>query len=1509
MPTDHRQKLASIKRFDQLIAYLRDEMGWPIARDSFEDVDDLFYDFTAEELGIEAATAAKITEIKRLKPLSTRQPWGIFFVKFEPKRLPVVALRRILSQVALKKRASANAPERAAWAKEDLLFISNYGEGDERQISFAHFSAPADGRDLPTLKVLGWDNRDTALRLDAVALELTQHLAWPADEADVDAWRSTWRGAFTLRHGEVVTTSKALSVRLAKLAGDIRDRIKSALAIETDTGPLTKLMKAFQTSLVHDLDASGFADMYAQTIAYGLLSARIADPHKKTVDDFAGHMRTNPFLRELMETFLKVGGRRGKAGGPGIDFDELGVSDVMQLLDGANMEAVVLDFGDKNPQEDPVIHFYELFLKEYDAKKRMQRGVFYTPRPVVSYIVRSVDEMLRTEFGLADGLADTTTWGEMANRHKDLEVPDGVSPDQDFVQILDPATGTGTFLVEVIDLIHKTLAAKWQAQGHGETKINALWNEYVAKHLLTRLHGYELLMAPYAITHLKLGLKLYETGYRFGSDERARVYLTNALEPAQDVSGRFEFAIPALAHEAHAVNNVKRLHRFTVVIGNPPYSGISSNMTDHAQRIVDAYKTVDGGALNERKLWLQDDYVKFIRKAQTLIDSTMVGVLGYITNHGYLDNPTFRGMRQSLMGTFPRLRVLDLHGNANKKEQAPDGSMDKPVFDIKQGVAICFATRGGADLGVAHAELWGSRESKYSWLASHRLSDTGFTPLAPDSPFYFFEPQNTDCRAEYDAGWKINDAMPVNCAGFISARDHFVIALDKSTLLSRIGDFANLENTDDAIRAKYFAGYGSAKYPNGDSRGWKIPEARRRVAGDKKWRERVRTCLYRPFDSRHIYWANWMVDWPRPEVMRHMFADGALALSTTRSVEIGSFEHVFCSRLPLGHHTVSLKEVNYLFPLYLLPDEDAQGSLALRSEREPNFSPAFLRAVSTSLKVAQKGPYGLPVGLMPEDIFQYAYAVFHSPRYRSRYAEFLRSDFPRLALTGNLRLFLALARLGGELTDLHLLESPRLATPMTEFVGRRDLEVGQASWSNHTVWIDKAQTAGFKGVRWDVWHFRIGGYQVCEKWLKDRKGRTLSKDDIAHYQKIVFALAETIRLMKEIDEVIEQHGGWPGAFQTGEAKAATAKVPPFRPRIVEPKPEERYVTCVPLVPLKAAAGAFGDPQHFEDGGFEWAVVESRHRLRPGIFVGQVVGKSMEPAIPDGAWCLFRAPVEGTRQGKTVLVQLRDEADSETGERYTVKRYESVKAGLGDSWTHERITLRPMNAAFAPLVLEAADSERLQVVAEFLEVVSSQATAPPEAEGTTEPEEWTPPFELRAPEHQPSLLDASPSRQPAAPEEEDSEADDRSKPEVDPDDLPCQTRALFSDGVSRERETAIRQLRERLGFSRTGHVLREMLDNAIRTAVRRGILTSEGGELALGMASVADFDREFLKEQFLASLGGRVWRDRGEATKGLARWLGFRRTGPVIEDAVRSVVNGLIREGRLEARKDEIRRAD
>ncbi len=1132
MPTDHRAALARIRRFDQLIAYLRDEMGWPIARDSFEDVDDLFYDFTADELGIDPKTAAKIQEIKRLRPLSPKQPWGIFFVKFEPKRLPVVALRRILSQVALKKRASANSAERAAWAADDLLFVSNYGEGDERQISFAHFSKSQDGHDLPTLKVLGWDNLDTALHLDAVARELTEHLAWPDDDADVEAWRERWRAAFTLRHREVVTTSKELSIRLAELARAIRDRIKTALAIETDKGPLTKLMKAFQEALVHDLDAGGFADMYAQTIAYGLLSARIADPEKKTADDFAGHMRTNPFLRALMETFLKAGGRRGKAGGPGIDFDELGVSEVVELLDDANMEAVVRDFGDRNPQEDPVIHFYELFLKEYDARKRMQRGVFYTPRPVVSYIVRSVDELLRTEFGLADGLADTTTWGEMAKRHKDLTIPESVPASQAFVQILDPATGTGTFLVEVIDLIHKTMVAKWKAQDHGEKKIEALWNDYVPKHLLPRLHGYELLMAPYAIAHLKIGLKLYETGYRFGSEERARIYLTNALEPAHDFSDRFEFAIPALAHEAQAVNEIKRNQRFTVVIGNPPYSGISSNMTEVAQQLVDRYRLVNGEPLGERKLWLQNDYVKFLGLAHQVVLRAGVGCLGYITDNSYLDGPTFRGVRSNLLQDFTGLHVLNLHGSAKKKNDASVAEADQNVFDITQGVAVIHAVRlTSHSKPKCHiSSLFGSRETKYACLSKGSISTFKWLLLQPASPFFQFFERSGDFEPEYTGYQSIKSAFPLQSVGVQTSRDHLAIGFTRKELVEQLEDFVSSKWSDRQVRERYFPGKTVGDYLAGDTRGWNLSAARKQLSNLKSLASEIVPIHYRPFDFRFVLNSTLLVDWPRPEVSGQMVSGRNLGLCTLRRTENArDYDYFSVSRATISNHQVSLKDGTYLLPLYIEATARHQGLFTTERGRQVNLAADFLKAFANSLGVPRIDTRGLPKGLAPEDIFHYTCAVFHSPGYRTRYAEFLKIDYPRLPMPGSLKLFRDLARLGGELVALHLMEAPKLDRFMTTYTGPKNPQVGRVGWSDDTVWLDAAATKkgqpatpgtiGFRGVPEDVWNFHIGGYQVCEKWLKDRKGRTLSKDDIAHYQKIVVALNETIRLMKEIDEV------------------------------------------------------------------------------------------------------------------------------------------------------------------------------------------------------------------------------------------------------------------------------------------------------------------------------------------------------------------------------------------------------
>ena len=1158
MPTDHRDELRQIKTFPQLVKYLRDKLDWPIDSESFEN---LTFDYEPEELGLDTKTAAKIEGIKQLRPLVTNQPWGIFFVKFEPKRLPVVALRRILGQLVFKKRASANRSERPAWDPHDLLFISAFGEGDERQISFAHFSEDPHLSNLATLRVLGWDGDDTGLHLDHVYEELHDKLRWPDHPDDVAHWRRRWSLAFTERYREVITTSKDLALELADLARRIRRKVNAALRAESENGKLRKLMKAFQESLIHDLNDDDFADMYAQTIAYGLLSARVSRQSGAIAADDVALMVpvTNPFLRELMETFLNIGGRKRKADGQALDFDELGIAEVVEMLRVANMEAVLRDFDNRNPQEDPVIHFYELFLKEYDAQRRMERGVFYTPKPVVSYIVRSVDEILRTEFGLADGLADTTTWGEMATRllspskrgavSERIVTPEDVSPDQPFVQILDPAVGTGTFLVEVIDLVHCTMTAKWRAAGHSDSKIVDLWNDYVPRHLLPRLYGFELLMAPYAIAHMKVGLKLAETCYRFGSDERARIYLTNSLEQPRRITGYFQQMAPALAHEAEAANRVKTLAPTTVVLGNPPYSGISSNMNAWIDGLlkgqlpngtsVCSYYEVDGEPLGEKKLWLQDDYVKFIRYAQWRIEQCRVGVLGYISNHGYLDNPTFRGMRQQLMAAFQSISVLDLHGSVKKREQAPQGQANDNVFDIEQGVAIALfrsSPEGGGTV-LTHADLWGDRQAKYTYLLDNTCSTVHYRSLCPTSPYYFFVPRDESERASYECAFKLTDVVKVVSAGILTARDSLTIGFTPNEIYDRVKTFARL--APESAR-KHFE-------LRPDVRDWKVQLAQADIRSQPLTKAKVVPILYRPFDVRYTYYTGrnrGFIGQPGRAVMHNMTAGPNVGIMTTRKVEVGRFRHALATAIMADGHSVSLKDMNYLFPFYLYAEN---GSLEGFGGRQSNLQPRFVNSLSrvVSLQYKHDGRGDLVRSFGPEDVMHFIYGQLHSRSYQERYAEFLRIEFPRVFVPSSKDVFVALCQLGADLVAFHLLDdaydaaswnrgSSHERNPLRHAISRHggkgewEIAKGYPRFSDGRVYVNSGRW--FDAVPQCVWEFQVGGYQVCEKWLKDRKGQRLSPDDVVHYQRIIVAISETIRVTGEIEKAIEDHGGWLGAF-------------------------------------------------------------------------------------------------------------------------------------------------------------------------------------------------------------------------------------------------------------------------------------------------------------------------------------------------------------------------------------------
>lgn len=947
-----------------------------------------------------------------------------------------------------------------------------------------------------------------------------------------------------------VATPHELAARMAATARILRHVIENAFQQEGRSDTLHGQLEAFRKVLLHDLEPAQFADMYAQTICYGLFAA--CCNHKPGRGPFMRETavfdlpETNPFLRQMF----------GHIAGPGLDVRlAWAVDHLTQLLDRADMAAVLRDFGKRTRQEDPVVHFYETFLAAYDPGLRETRGVYYTPEPVVSYIVRSVDKILRRDFGIGDGLADTGKIPVYEN-HK----ANGASTvkrkkvgDIHRVLILDPATGTGTFLHGVIDLIHDTITRK---SGAG------VWNSYVPSHLLPRLFGFELLMAPYAVAHMKLGIQLAETGYTFQSGERLRVYLTNTLEEAFDLGDLPLFA-NIIAEEANAAGQIKTKHPVMVVLGNPPYSGHSVNNSEWIAKLLRGmdkssnvqtgnYFEVDGEPLGERNpKWLNDDYVKFIRFAQWRIETTGYGVLAFISNHGYLDNPTFRGMRKSLLDTFDDIYVLDLHGNTKKKEKAPDGSKDENVFDIQQGVAIGIFVKhknGKKEKAamVRHADLWGVREiwdrsdkndpqlvaGKYADLNRDDIDATKWAKLKPSTPFYLFVPQDGKKRGEYEAGWSIPEIMPVNSVGMVTARDHLTIQWSKEDVWKTVQDFASL--TPEEARDRFHLGP--------DARDWKVHFAQEDVRTSGPKQEYIQRVLYRPFDIRWTYYtgrSRGFICMPRPEVMRHMFTGDILGLCTTRSIEIGrGWEHVLCTRNLIQHHTVSLKEVNYLFPLYLYPKdvdeiEDLE-ELVMREEakrygngRRANLASGFTAELAERVKLTYigDGTGDLKKTVGPEDIFHYIYAMFHSPAYRDRYAAFLKIDFPRVPLTSRRALFVKLCDLGRCLTALHLLDG--VADGGVTFPVEGDNAVNAPRYVDMQRRVYINDTQYFEGVPPEVWEFHIGGYQVCHKWLKDRRKRTLSYDDISHYTRIVSALGETIGLMKDIDAVIDAHGGWP----------------------------------------------------------------------------------------------------------------------------------------------------------------------------------------------------------------------------------------------------------------------------------------------------------------------------------------------------------------------------------------------
>ena len=917
--------------------------------------------------------------------------------------------------------------------------------------------------------------------------------------------------AFGDYEAQPISASHELAQRMADKARLLALVVERALAgaapRRASAQDLGGQLAVFREYLISDLSPREFADVYAQTIAYGMFAARLRDQTAGGGGDFSRRKaaelvpQSNPLLRKFFQHIA------------GYDLDnriQWIVDDLADIFRAANVAELMTDFVKTNGRADPFIHFYETFLGEYDPRLRKSRGVYYTPEPVVHFIVRAVDDILKAEFRLAQGLADAAkTTIEVNTEEVDKRSKTGfkrIAQEVHKVQILDPATGTGAFLASVVARIYEKFARQ-----------KGMWPDYVKQDLLPRLNGFEVLMAPYAMAHLKLEMILQQTGHSLNS-ERMRIFLTNSLEEYHIDNGAL--LASWLSAESMEANLIKRDAPVMVVLGNPPYKGESKNKGSWMANLMGDYKEEPGGGkLREKNpKWLNDDYVKFIRYGQYLIDRNGEGILAYINNNSFLDNLTFRGMRWRLLRSFDKIYILDLHGNNQRKERSPDGSPDKNVFDIRQGVSINLFVKTGQKkpetLGkVFHFDLFGERESKYEFLWNHSLSQVKFNSLKPAAPHYFFTPRDYRLESEYQKGFSVADLMPVATSGVTTARDRFTIHHSAAEVRETIETFLGL--SDQEARERFNLG--------ADVRDWKVSLARKDLLDDGPDYQRIVPIMYRPFDRRYTYYTGRSKGFhcnPRETVMRHFLAGENIGLIVLRHAITDNWSHVqVANALIEARIHYSNKGVAYLFPLYLYPGRKPRSKEQGIGEppvRKPNLNPGLVKEIAANLKMefAYEDEQRRNA-FFPEDLLDYIYAVLHSPSYRETYGALLKTDFPRAPFPADKKQFRALVKLGAELRALHVMESEKLNKLTTDYPEAGDNIVRQVKREKSRVHINDTQH--FAGVPEVAWNFHIGGYQPAQKYLKDRKDRKLTPDEIRHYQKIIVALVETAKIMQKID--------------------------------------------------------------------------------------------------------------------------------------------------------------------------------------------------------------------------------------------------------------------------------------------------------------------------------------------------------------------------------------------------------
>jgi predicted helicase len=922
--------------------------------------------------------------------------------------------------------------------------------------------------------------------------------------------------------GQTIKSAQKLSKMMAAKAKLLSNVIELALDPENETEGVNELQninllsqyESFKQVLIHDITPKAFADIYAQTIAYGMFAARLNDP---SLENFTRQEaaelipKSNPFLRKLFQYIA------------GYDLDDriVWIVDALaEIFRATNVEEMLKDFGEITSRQDPMIHFYETFLAEYDPKLRKSCGVYYTPESVVNFIVRAVDDLLTNDFGFAGGLADNSkvkikirdvakATSDMRSKTKELQREVEVHK----IQILDPATGTGTFLAEVVKHVYNKFI-----------KQKGAWNQYVEQHLIPRLNGFEILMAPYAIAHLKLDMLLRETGFKSQGEQRLKIYLTNSLEKYHPDTGTL--LANWLSTEANEANYIKRDTPVMCVIGNPPYKGESRNKDKWILKLIEDYKYEPGTntRLKEKNSkWINADEYKFLRYAQYYIEKNEQGILAFINPHSYLDSPTFRGMRWNLLNVYDRIYIIDLHGNSKKKEYSPNGQPDQNLFDIIQGVTINIFVKFGRKredtlAKVFHSDVFGTREHKNNFLFNHSLNTVDFKEVITRPPNFYFITKNYANSAQYKRGFSLDALFQVNGNGIVSKRDEVAFQESKNNIFEVVKSIIDLSNEE--IKAKY-------NKVNWESRDGKVEFCKRDLMELGIKDDNFVQCSYRPFDKKWTYYtgkSKGFIGWPVKKVMQHYLLGDNVGLVVGRQGQaVGSmpWNLVFITDA-ISDFNLFYRGGAMSFPLYLYPEDKEQYTFNGTYSRRPNFNQAILDEITRNLGVGFSNEKSISSTetidiIAPIDILDYIYAVLHSSIYRAEYKDFLREEFPIIPYSQDRRSFWQLVMLGGKLREIHLFINPIIEKYLTSFPISGSNEVVKLKYEKGNTWINDTQY--FENVPQAVWNFYIGGYQPAQKWLKDRKGRALSFDDIMYYQKIIVALTETDRIMKEIDKI------------------------------------------------------------------------------------------------------------------------------------------------------------------------------------------------------------------------------------------------------------------------------------------------------------------------------------------------------------------------------------------------------